>query len=67
MNTDQSYEQLLESKIKVAERHGIEVDPDTLNPYLRPDQRDIAAWCLAGGARLVAPDAGYGKTGIGIE
>lgn len=66
--TDQnSYQNFLQSKIKVAERHGIEINPDLLHKSLRPDQRDIASWALSLGAALIAPDAGCGKTRIGIE
>lgn len=64
---EDNYNQFLEGKIKVAERHGIDVDPNLLHSSLRPDQRDIAAWALGLGAALIAPDAGCGKTRIGIE
>jgi DNA modification methylase len=62
-----NYSDLLESKIKVAEKHGISIDPATLHASLRDDQKDIAAWALELGAALIAPDAGCGKTRIGIE
>lgn len=62
-----AYISFLKSKIKQAERHGISVDRELLHDYLRPDQKDIVNWCLELGAALVAPDAGNGKTAIGIE
>lgn len=62
-----TYEKLLESKIKVAEKHGITINPADLHPEMRPDQKDIACWALELGAALIAPDAGCGKTRIGIE
>jgi DNA modification methylase len=61
------YQQFLESKIKVATRKGLQVDRAFFHPSLRPDQVDIAEWSIELGAALVAPDAGMGKTRIGIE
>lgn len=61
------YKDFLTSKIKVAEKTGIDVSGVKLHPSLRPDQVDIALWALERGSALVAPDAGYGKTRIGIE
>lgn len=62
-----TYQQLLESKIKVATRKGLQVDRSFFHPSLRPDQIDIATWAIELGAGLVAPDAGMGKTRTGIE
>jgi DNA modification methylase len=62
-----TYEQFLESKIKLAEKGGITVERSALHPSLRPDQVDGAIWALELGAGLVALDAGMGKTRIGIE
>lgn len=61
------YQQFLESKIKVAKRKGFQVERSFFHPSLRPDQMDIAEWSIELGAALVAPDAGMGKTRIGIE
>lgn len=62
-----TYQELLESKIKVAARKGLHVDRSFFHPSLRPDQIDIATWAIELGAGLVAPDAGMGKTRTGIE
>lgn len=62
-----SYINFLTSKIKVAEKHGIIVDRSMLHESLRPDQKDIVLWLLERGSGLAAPDAGYGKSRIGIE
>lgn len=64
---DAKYQQFLEAKIKVAQKVGITIDRSHLHTSLRPDQMDIAEWALELGAALVAPDAGMGKTRIGIE
>lgn len=61
------YQEFLAGKIKIAERVGIKIDPSELHPSLRPDQKDITVWGLDLGRGLVAPDAGMGKTRIGIE
>lgn len=61
------YTAFLASKITVAEKHGFTISSDELHHSLRPDQKDIVCWCLELGAALVAPDAGSGKTRIGIE
>lgn len=67
MNRQDQYLQFLSSKIRVAERKGIQVNPDELHGSLRPDQKDTAVWALDLGAALIASDAGMGKTRIGIE
>jgi hypothetical protein len=62
-----NYTEFLTSKIKVAAKTGIDITGVVLHDSLRPDQKDIALWSLERGAALVAPDAGYGKTRIGVE
>ncbi len=66
-----SYEQLLQSKIKVAKRGGIEMIEDEfaamLHPSTMPHQRDIIRWCINMGQTLVAADAGLGKSHMAIE
>jgi DNA modification methylase len=64
---NEAYKKLLEDKIVLAEKHGIDVPRETFHPSLRPDQIDIAIWLLSIGAGLCAPDAGSGKTRIGCE
>lgn len=64
---ESDYIDFLTSKIKVAEKTGINTADVVLHDSLRPDQKDIAFWALERGSALVAPDAGYGKTRIGIE
>ncbi len=66
MSSEITYDEYLQTKIKVAEKTGITVDRNILPDSLRPDQKDIAVWCLERGSGLVAPDAGYGKTRIAI-
>lgn len=62
-----NYTEFLSSKIKVAQRKGIDVDVSELHPSGKPHQNDIIIWDLAMGAALIAADTGMGKTHIGIE
>lgn len=62
-----TYDELLASKIVVAQRRGISIDPATLHPDSKPHQKDIAVWALDMGAGLIAGECGIGKTNIGID
>lgn len=67
MNDNKLYTDFLTSKIKVAERKGISIEPDILHPSGKPHQNDIIVWSLSMGAALIAADTGMGKTHMGIE
>jgi DNA modification methylase len=62
-----TYEQLLENKIKVAERHGVDIDASLLHPSGKPHQNAIIKWSCELGAALIGADCGMGKTHILIE
>ena len=61
------YVDFLESKIKVAQRGGIDAAISELHSSGKPHQNDIIIWGLSMGAALIAADTGMGKTHIGIE
>jgi hypothetical protein len=63
----EAYNEFLITKIKVAEKHGIKIDPSRLHQSTKPHQTKIITWGLELGAALIAPDCGTGKTHIGIE
>lgn len=63
----EEYISFLHSKIRVAEKRGIKVNPARLHPSTKDHQRAIILWGLELGAALVAPDCGTGKTHMGIE
>jgi DNA modification methylase len=65
MNRD--YNEFLNNKIKLAEKHGFEVPEDALHPILKPHQRDIIRWAINGGRRAVFASFGLGKTMIQLE
>jgi DNA modification methylase len=62
-----TYQEFLQSKIKVAERYGFDVDPKDKNLFLLPHARDIVSWALSGGRRLIAASFGMTKTRIQID
>lgn len=47
------YLDFLKSKIELATESGFAIDPQTLNPALKPHQRDAVAWALRGGKRAL--------------
>lgn len=62
-----AYLQLLVSKIKLAEKHGIKIDQSRLHTSSKPHQLEIVQWGLELGAALLAPDCGMGKSHMLIE
>jgi DNA modification methylase len=61
------YNEFLQSKIKVSEKHGMKALPSELHHSSKPHQTDIILWALERGAALIAADTGMGKTHMGIE
>jgi DNA modification methylase len=62
-----TYDKLLESKIKVAEKHGIKINADELHESTKPHQADTILWALELGRALLALECGMGKSHIQIE
>ena len=46
-----SYEQFLRAKVPGVASIGFEIDPSAINPRLKPHQRAIVRWMVAGGRR----------------
>lgn len=69
MNTTETvdYRTFLESKIVLADRRGLEVDPAALPPDYFPHQADAIAWAAGVGRALIAMSFGLGKTRIQCE
>lgn len=61
------YLDFLKTKIEIATESGFDVDKNTLNPALKPHQRDAVAWGLKGGRRAFFESFGLGKTVQEIE
>lgn len=62
-----NYKEFLETKIELAEDSGFAVDPASINPALKPHQKDAVAWALKGGRRALFESFGLGKTVQEIE
>lgn len=62
-----SYTDFLRRKIKMAQFKGFDVDPDEVNPRLRPHTKDIVRWACKGGNRAVFAAFGLHKTVTQLE
>ena len=62
-----NYKEFLETKIELAEDSGFAVDSASINPALKPHQKDAVAWALKGGRRALFESFGLGKTVQEIE
>jgi hypothetical protein len=62
-----TYQEFLQSKIKVSPKYGFDINPADKNPFLLPHAQDIVNWALSGGRRLIAASFGLTKTRIQID
>jgi DNA modification methylase len=67
VNARPDYLQFLEAKRPVASSDGFAVDPDAINPALKPHVRKVVQWALAGGQRAFFGRFGLQKTTWHIE
>lgn len=65
--TLQSYADFLAAKACISDRQGFEIDDSLINPLLKPHQRAIVRWAIAGGRRGIFAAFGLGKSIIQIE
>jgi hypothetical protein len=61
------YRRFLESKVKLAQPTGHEVELSEINTLLKPHQRAMVQWAVRGGRRAIFASFGLGKTMIQIE
>lgn len=61
------YSDFIQSKIIAPRNAGFEIDPNEINPLLKPHQRDIVLWMVKGGRRACFASFGLGKTFIQLE
>lgn len=61
------YDAFLRAKVQLAETSGFEIDPSEVNPLLKPHQRAIVCWMVAGGRRACFAAFGLGKSVIQLE
>jgi hypothetical protein len=57
-----AYEAFLREKFDFRQAFGFEVDPSELSSVLKPHQRDIVRWAVAGGRRAMFEAFGLGKS-----
>lgn len=61
------YGAFLRAKVQMAETWGFEIDPAEVNPILKPHQRAIVCWMVAGGRRACFAAFGLGKSMMQLE
>ncbi len=61
------YADFLRSKVRMAESWGFEIKPSEVHPILKPHQRAMVCWLVAGGRRACFASFGLGKTVIDLE
>lgn len=65
--TEDPYLTFLRGKIDIAPTCGFSVELDEIHPLLKPHQRDIVRWAVAGGRRALFEAFGLGKSLQQIE
>lgn len=67
MSLDPTYQDFLRAKAAVAPKDGQKILAQEINPLLKPHQRAIVEWAVAGGRRAIFAAFGLGKTFMQIE
>lgn len=65
--SESKYYDFLKSKIDIAPESGFEIQPNDVNPALKPHQRDAVMWAVRGGRRALFESFGLGKTAQQLE
>ncbi|HEY8947997.1 MAG TPA: DNA methyltransferase [Rhizomicrobium sp.] len=65
--TRDRYQTFLHDKIRMAPADGFDIDPDEINPLLKPHIKVAVRWAVAGGRRLCAMRFGMQKTTWHLE
>ncbi|WP_349862612.1 DNA methyltransferase [Leifsonia sp. WHRI 6310E] len=63
----EQYEAFLGDKVAFEKSYGFQVNPLELHSVLKPHQRDVVAWALAGGRRAIFARFGLGKSVMQLE
>lgn len=61
------YQDFLAAKVQLDSRMGFEVEAAAVNQMLKPHQRDIVRWSVAGGRRAIFAAFGLGKSFMQLE
>jgi DNA modification methylase len=62
-----THDEFLREKVAFDKSFGFPVHEDDLSPVLKPHQRDIVKWALAGGRRAIFAKFGLGKSIMQLE
>jgi len=62
-----SYQNFIEDKIVTAPLRGIEVNRDSLHPWLKPHCKDLVVWALRLGCAAIFANFGLHKTAMQLE
>lgn len=62
-----TYEQFVANKVAFDERHGFPVSANDIHPILKPHQKDLVRWAVAGGRRAIFAAFGLGKSVMQLE
>lgn len=62
-----AYQDFLKGKIKLAEKHGFDLELSEIHPLLKPHQKAVVQWNCKGGRRADFLSFGLGKTLIQLE
>ena len=62
-----TYEEFLRGKVAFGQTYGHCIDPAEVHPSLKPHQRDVVAWAVAGGRRAIFARFGLGKSRMQLE
>lgn len=67
MTAHPDYQAFLDAKVKVAPQRGFHVDPESINPLLKPMTKAIVPWACQGGRRALFLGFGLHKTSTQLE
>jgi hypothetical protein len=63
----QAYREFIARKCEFSADHGFQVPLDSMHPWLKPHQKAIVQWAVAGGRRAIFTAFGLGKSGMQLE
>lgn len=67
MHHNPTYSQFLKNKVVIADDLGFQIHEDEIHPLLKPHQKAIVRWMVAGGRRACFASFGLGKSIIQLE
>ena len=62
-----NYDEFIQAKVNFQKHYGHQIHQSEINPLLKPHQKDIVQWAVAGGRRAIFAAFGLGKSVMQIE